>query len=589
MTIKLRPYQEQALDAEALYRREHPDENRLVVVMATGLGKTIVMAERARRFLNKGYDTPVNPLGNGRVLILVHTDELARQAEAKVRLMAGQQIEGLHQKPWTVGVVKAERDEVCADIVIGSVQTLANPARRERLTDVGLVIVDECHHAVSDSYQAIMRHYGCYATPPPHPMDSFPAFVNKGPLTPALGLTATLERGDGASLGGVWHNVVFTRDISWGVRKGHLVQPVGYKLEIDLGAGHPFSTDGVDQDWQLIESLAPEKIVEWWQEYAKNRPTVLFAPLVRSASAFADAFAARGIMAAVVQGDMPKENRRRILAEYENGETEVLCNPMVLTEGWDSPRTKCVIVARPTQSRPLFIQMAGRGLRPDPLLPVEDQNCILLVVGDATTDLCTIADLSDKPLDRKAQGALTALEDRWDIGADLVDAERVWTGRVDARQFDPLVVKSSKVWRATQHGTPFLPISKDGDYVFIVGTSVFVLERKYLARRWSAKVLGLGTLPDLELAMTVAEDAAQERGGDLGKLLADKGRAWRKERPSPQMIDLANSLGLGPEVAKIMNTTAGGKAGRVADLISARKATRALEPAVKKIKEMKGE
>src|ERR1041384_2429273 len=150
MTIHLRQYQEQALAAEAQHRIDHPDETRLAIVMATGLGKTIVMAAKAGRWL---YDQEPNK-PQQRVLLLVHTDELAQQAEAKIRLVVGD--------AWTVGVVKAERDETTADIIVASVQTLADPRRRQRISDVGLVLVDECHHATAASYQAIMRHFGCY-------------------------------------------------------------------------------------------------------------------------------------------------------------------------------------------------------------------------------------------------------------------------------------------------------------------------------------------------------------------------------------------------------------------------------------------
>jgi hypothetical protein len=227
--------------------------------------------------------------------------------------------------------------------------------------------------------------------------------------------------------------------------------------------------------------------------------------------------------------------------------------------------------------------MAGRGLRPVPGVPVEEQDCILITVADATTDLCSVADLSDKPIDRKAQGALTAMEDQWDIGAALEDPQHLWTGRVDPVAFDPIVARSSKVWRTTKHGTPYLPISKDREYVFIVGTSVFVYVRKTPLQYGVSRIHA--DLPDLELAMQVAEDEAQERGGDLGRLLADRNRPWRKDRPSEEMQGRARQLGLSAEVDKIMASRAAGKAGKVSDLISNVLATRALEPMVEKIKE----
>lgn len=627
MTI-LREYQVQALEAEARHRAEHPDETRLAIVMATGLGKGTIIAERARRHARSELE---------RVLILAPTDEIVTDLAKRCELLARacdsckgsgwqsvgmEECQGCKGQALTVGIVKAEQDEHAADIVVASVQTLLDPARRARITDVGLVLVDECEAYVAPQWRKVLEHYECFPTPAPHPMDSFPAWINRGPLTPALGFTATLERGDGASLGEVWQNVAFTRDISWGVRKGYLVQPIGHRLEIEPTGGAWNSEPGV-QDVQLIDALAPEKIVEKWIELAvplceecrdavdslddprflpaycekpdcatndksKIRQTVAFMPLVRSAEALRNAFMAAGVPAAVVHGTMPASQRRDVLSRYESGAIQVLVNAMVLTRGWDSPPTKCVIVGRPTKSRALFVQMAGRGLRPVPGIPVEEQDCILITVADATTDLCTVADLSDRPLPRKAQGALTAMEDEWDIGKELADPTRLWTGQVDAKQFDPLVSRSSKVWRTTKHGTPFLPISKNGEYVFVVGTSVFVrttltnvsdLSRKVMVQRLHKD------LPDLEMAMQVAEDEAQERGGDLGKLLADKGRAWRKAVPSAEMQGRAQQLGLSKELIAIMESRAGGKAGKVSDLIAATLATRALEPMVERIKE----
>lgn len=590
MTITLRPYQEQALEAERRHRREHPDETRLAIVMATGLGKGTIIAERACRFLREvpDEDTDLLRFASPSVLILAHTDEIVSDLAARCRL-------AVSGWDFSVGIVKAGQDETDADIVVASVQTLAQPDRRERIRDVGLVIVDECHHSAAAGYEAILRHFGCFGLPCQYCTTTFGTGhasicdLRDKPLNtvPALGFTATLERGDGASLGGIWQDVCFTRDISWGVRHGHLVQPVGHRLEInslDLRPGIVASAGKLDAS--LIEALAPEKIVEKWIELAKDRPTVAFMPLVRSARVLSCAFHDSGIRAAVIWGDMPAWQRREALAAYEAGHIQVLCNAMVLTEGWDSPQTSCVIVGRPTKSRALFVQMAGRGLRPAPGVPVEEQDCILIAVADATTDLCSVADLSDRPIDRKAQGALTAMEDAFDLGAELADETRFWTGQVDATQFDPLVSRSSKVWRTTKHGTPFLPISKDGEYVFIVGTSVFVRAGNYGPGQSAVKVSRLHKdLPDLELAMQAAEDEAQERGGDLGRLLADKKRPWRQQRPSDEMLARAYQLGLRAEVDKIMSARAGGKAGKVSDLISRVVATRALEPMVERIKE----
>lgn len=588
---RLYDFQQQALKAEARHRVEHPDETRLAIVLPTGTGKGTILAERAARFaadehdrLLRAYDVGVIVHGGReRVLILAYTDELVQDLAARCTYAA----KGL-DFPITVGIVKAGQDDTDADIIVASVQTLANPERRARITDVGLVIVDECHHATADSYQAILRHFGCMP-------DQADYLANRhdatGWITPALGFTATLERTDGAGLGQVWQNVVFTRDISWAVRKGFLVQPVGYRLEIDLsnhkafGAPQEFTMGNVAaMDHQIADGIAPERIVEKWQELAKDRQTIVFAPLVRSARRIRDEFEKVGIETEVIHGYMPDADRRRYIKAFKAGHIQVLVNAMVLTEGFDHPGVSCVIVARPTKSRPLFIQMAGRGLRRVPGIPVEDQDCILITLADATSDICSVADLSDRLTDRKADGPLTAMEDAFDIGKDLEDAARHWTGKVNVSEFDPIVARSSKVWAKTKGGHWFLPISTDREYVFLNGTDVHALTRELTMTK---TMLIHADLPDLELAMQVAEDEATERGGDLGVLLADRSRPWRKQRPSEKMTDYALRLGLGQELQRIMGNRAGGKAGQLSDLIRRVEASRSIDRAVARINDRK--
>lgn len=591
-------FQQQALDAEARHRAEHQEETRLAIVLPTGTGKGTILAERAVRFIQDAQPSMTS------VLIIVHTDELVNDLASRCRL-AG-------QGKATVGIVKAESDETDADIIVASRQTLENPARRARIRDVGLVIVDECHIGYT-AYEPIMRHFGCFPDyvaaermacaeldPPGGPFDleTREAEVEHilNDVTPALGFTATMERSDGAGLGQVWQNVVFTRDISWAVRKGYLVQPIGYRLEIEPET-HQHGTSGWSivpgvQDEQLCDSIAPERIVEKWQELASDRQTIVFAPLVRSAKAIADAFTAAGIGSQVVYGDLPEATRRGRIECFKKGLIQVLVNAMILTAGFDHPGIGCVVVARPTKSRTLFVQMAGRGLRRDPTRPVEEQDCVLITLADGTEDLCSIADLSDRPMDRKVDGPLIALEDQWDLGKGLEDAARHWTGRVDVTRFDPIVARSSKVWRKTKGGVPFLPISKEREYLFVVGTDVWIRsQQEYRGDPdddgrpgWRSLALHRN-LPDLETALRIAEDEATERGGDIGALLADRTRPWRDKRPSDEMIEYARRLGLSGEVDRIMSARAGGKAGKVSDLISRVQATRVIDPLVKKIRE----
>jgi superfamily II DNA or RNA helicase len=586
----LRPYQTQAL---AAYREAlSPEVNRVAVEMATGLGKTVTGAQAAVEFLEShegaGY----------RVLIIVHTDEICAQWVEKCEFAASRS-----EFPWTVGVVKAGRNQPEADIVIASVQTLAVPGRREQITDVGFIIVDEAHHAVAPSYVAALEHFGGLGRPCTCGALEHGYGHNHGcrywaARIPVLGLSATLARSDGQGLGRIWQDMPFSRNLLWGIRKGYLIDLVPYTIKIpDLDT----STDA-SLDETLADGIAPDAVVQAWLDHAcpgdgvivdsaRYPSTVLFAPLVKSAQAFADAFNQAGVKAEVVHGKMADAEVEAVLARYEAGVTTVVCNAMKLTEGWDSPRTMCVIVARRSRG-PLFVQMAGRGVRVwhgQDAPPREDQRCVLLAVQGAAEDINVVADLSDRLGEVRDGQSFLAQEDEWDLGKHLPDESVVYSGPVRVEQWDPLVQASSKAWNYTAAGVPYLPTAKRSQgYVFLVevaGAWQIWSREKFDKPGPSFWVRKLATAPDLELAMAVAEDEAQERGGDIGALLADKARAWRKAMPSAAMYTEALRLGLEKDIDRIRASKAGGKAGKLSDLISKVEATKALDHNAAKIKE----
>jgi hypothetical protein len=324
---------------------------------------------------------------------------------------------------------------------------------------------------------------------------------------------------------------------------------------------------------------------------AESRSYVRFIACIRKPYAFN----AAGVKAEVVHGAMPKAERRAVLERYEAGTTTVVCNAMALTVGWDSPRTMCVIVARPTKSVPLFVQMVGRGLRPwlsAEAPPREEQCCVLLCVSDGVTELACVADLSDPPGEPSDGKTLTQMEDEWDLGRDIEPDGTPYAGPVVVERWDAAVQASSKAWKYTAGGVPFLPTAKKSSgYVFVVGTErgweTWTREKYPLGGHSPAyRVAGLGIAPDLELAMSLAEDEAEARGGDIGRLLADKARAWRREVPSAEMKALAQRVRV-PELAmtRILNSKSAGKAGKLSDLIDKVLASRVIDPVVVKIKE----
>jgi superfamily II DNA or RNA helicase len=569
----LRPYQQMALEAFRGHLAAHPDINRVAIELATGLGKTVTASAGIADFANR-MQKPI--------VVLTHTEEITGQWVKALAFAT----EGRH----TVGVVKADQDDWGADIVVASVQTLANPARRARIPRPSLVVVDECHHAIAPTYRAVLEHLGSYSG------------------VPTLGLTATLARSDKQSLGHVWQDLIFSRGISWAQRQGWLLDVVSWTIKVP-----DITATASDQalDAMLADSIAPEVVVEQWAakavglceecggkpgmlpSYCPNgecglqKPlpsTVVFAPLVKSAGMFADAFNKAGVKAEVIHGALPRADRANILDRYEQGVTTVLCNAMVLTEGWDSPRTMCVVWGRPTTSVPLFIQGVGRGLRPwlsADAPPREEQRCILLAITDTSSaSLATIADLSEDPLADVVDGkSLQEMEDEFNLGRELDEEERAYRGPVHVVQWDPLVAASSKAWKYTKAGVPFLPTAKSGrGYVFVVGLDVYAyMQHPAHPGRYGARKMG--SAPDVSLAMAVAEDLAQELGGDIGALLADKGRAWRKGMPSVPAIQAARAAGVPQvEVEQILRQRAGGKAGKLSDLIDTVVASRVVDP-----------
>ena len=616
--LPLRPYQREALDAvtEIVTKIKRP-----AVVLPTGGGKTVVFAHMAKEHLDR------HP--GERVLILVHTDELVQQAHAKVLAVAP------HLE---VGIVKASRREVRADVIVASVQSLRSAARRNEIRHVGLVIVDECHHATAKTYRAILEHYGCM-----------------GSRTVAVGFTATLARGDGGPLGEVWEDVAFTRDIAWMVRKRYLIPPRGKSVSVpdfDLASVRTSGKDFREGDLgeALVDSLAPQVVARAYNVYAQNRcpeciaaieqlhedtgewviPSycdvdgcgsaggtgrlgIAFFPTVASAYVFADAFNEEGIKTEVVHGALPTEERRAILGRLESGVTQVVCNCMVLTEGFDSPAVSCIVVGRPTKSKPLYVQMVGRGLRVDPGLEYEAQDCLILAVTPeaARHDLRSLVDLSTKPIREARDGAsLIELEDEWEEEEATEEESRYYAGPVEVRDFDPLAARSSKIWNKTEGGIYFLPAGEDV-YVFLApgsGPGSFTVAWCGKERRHERYVC-CGEVPgrtcscggrvakrgmftehadlDLEMAMGWAEDLAVDMGADPYQSLASKGASWRRKRASmyPKMISYGRGLGVKIPAERVdpEATTNVLRAGELSDLINRIQATRRIDPIAEKL------
>jgi superfamily II DNA or RNA helicase len=501
---------------------------------------------------------------HARVLVLAHTDELIEQAAREVRLAC---------PGYTVGIVKAGLNETHARIIVSSRQTLASEKRRSAIRNVGLIIVDECHHALrTNTYGTILEHFGafneCEACKPVG-RNEWCDTCHGEPRIKVLGVTATMARGDDGKLSTVWEEVAFRRDILFGIRNGFLLDVRGHRVIVpDLDLNNVKKSGGDYQDAALADELertfAPQKVAEAYAETARAgdgrvRQGIAFWPLVETAYHGAEAFEAAGISSAVIHGGLPKEERKSILKRFREGSVTVVHNCMVLTEGFDAPWADVVVIARPTRSAPLYQQMVGRVLRPDLTIPAEQREkaLILDVTGaGAVNDLRSLVDLTpERPLRKHEDEDLSLLdlddelielmEAEGGSGAAFLEDEAPWDGATEVVEFDPL--HRSKVWQRTAAGTPFLPAGSTG-YVFLFGREeetgatwdVISCEKPKVGTVTPTEFVGLS----LDDALAYGEEHAIEAGGYGSKSLVGKNSKWRKEPAKPAQEALARRLGV---------------------------------------------
>lgn len=362
--LELRDYQERALTNIETAERE--GVRRPLVVHPTGTGKTVTFGAAVDRRRDKG-----------RSLIMVHRDELAGQTIEKM---------GWQAPELSTGLVKAESNEVGADVVVASVQTGSRDRRlaelvasQERYGPFGTIIVDEAHHAPAPTWTKMLTGLG--------------AFNPYGPL--AIGFTATPERDNGKTLG-VWEKVVDYMSIREAIFKEYLVPILPAEVietRMDMAKVRKTGGDYSDGDLgrELEESGAIVQMADAVLEHASDRKGVAFLPTVRTSEMLAEALRARGIRAEHVDGTTETGERKAILRRLKTGETQWVTNCAVLTEGFDEPSLECVLVGRPTRFHGLYVQMVGRGTR---IHPGKKNLLILDVVGASNRhELVGVVDL----------------------------------------------------------------------------------------------------------------------------------------------------------------------------------------------------
>ena len=330
--LELRDHQQAALSNLQTMRDQ--GESIALLYHATGTGKTVTAVSDAKR------------LGK-RTLFLAHTKELITQAQDTFNEIWDKADAGLYV---------AEQKDKDAYVVCSSIQSISRNLDEFKPNDFGYVIIDECHHGAADTYRKVLSYFR-------------PEFT--------LGLTATPDRADGESILEDFKKVAHKLDLKEAVELGELVpiRCIRVKTNVDLST---VRINGINYYSQDLESklFVPERnklLADTYLNYVKNKKTVVFCASVNHAKEISELFKQHGIKSEAVSGSLKSTVRKRILDQFENEDTDVLCACDLLNEGWDSPKTEVLFMARPTLSKTLYVQQLGRGMR-----KAEGKECLMV-------------------------------------------------------------------------------------------------------------------------------------------------------------------------------------------------------------------
>ena len=322
--FELRPYQKEAV--QAIENEWNNGNKKTLLVCPTGTGKTQIFSSVIKDQIKDG----------SKALILAHRNELLDQASSRLRNTYG--IE--------TALEKAESTSVGSplNVTVSSIQSLANPSRLNKFNKdyFKTIVVDEAHHCLADTYQRVLNH-----------------FENAN----VLGVTATPDKADHKNLGEYFDSKAFEYSMPRAIREGYLCPIRAQMIPLKLDINNVSVSNGDYAVGEIGNALEPylNQIALEMVNYCKNKKTVVFLPLVKTSQKFTELLNVHGLRAVEVNGNS-KDREERIKA-FENGEYDVLCNSMLLTEGWDCPSVDCIVILRPTKVRSLYQQMVGRGMR----------------------------------------------------------------------------------------------------------------------------------------------------------------------------------------------------------------------------------
>ena len=394
--MELRKYQQESINS--IQEEWNNGRKRTLLVLPTGCGKTVVFTKLAEEMVKQGK----------RVLILAHRTELLEQASDKLFKITGLK----------TALEKADSTAIGSwcRVSVGSVQTLQRDKRLNQFPKDywDVIIVDEAHHILSDGYMKVMKYFD---------------------VANVLGVTATPDRSDMRNLGSYFDSLAYEYSLVQAIKEGYLSKIKALTIPLSLDLSNVSMSAGDFKASDVGTALDPylEQIADEMAKQCADRKTVVFLPLVKTSQKFRDILNAKGFRAAEVNGE--SKDRAEILEDFENDRYNVLCNSMLLTEGWDCPSVDCVVVLRPTKVRALYSQMVGRGTR---LHPGKEELLLLDFLWHTERhELCRPAHLiCETP--EVAQKMVENMEEQVGVMLDLEDMEVKATEDVVAQREEAL-------------------------------------------------------------------------------------------------------------------------------------------------------
>lgn len=525
--IVLRPYQTEAL--EAVLSSEAKGISKQLIVLPTGSGKTVIFSHLP---MIRKESTPM--------LVIAHRAELLHQAKNKIQQMNPNLIVEIEQAENIAGKV---------DVVVASVPTMgrANSDRIEKFPKdyFKTIIIDEAHHAAAPTYRKIVDYFQ-------------PNLL--------LGVTATPQRSDSTRLIDVFQEIVYYKTIEDLINQGWLTRLMGYRIKTETDLTEIEVSDGDFIQSQLQDAVNNPKrnasIVAAYQQICKERKTLVFAAGVQHAKDLALSFTKSSILAEVILGETPDEERSAILQKFRNNEIKVLINVGVLTEGFDEPSVQAIILARPTKSTLLYTQVVGRGTR----LDEGKENCLIIDISDTTKGKKPIGlpTLLGLPPDFDLNG-----QDLVDIAEEYKSLEYLSPARaMQCLSSEDIILQYKQVnlFMPVPPNKVVLQYSKliwseisDNLYRLTINNHESLSIYQDTLGRWTVEYYDvnkkykqtLGYQPDMRQAFVSSDVWIQDNRAEALTLL-DSNAAWRADGPTPAQSKFLKSRGIAvtPEMTK---------------------------------------